>query len=320
MNYNRYYKNEDAAPHGHAASQESTILLATEQIIAENQAKIPLSEQNAIIRLTASVKKYGILEPLGVKFTTAESGYPSYLLIDGARRLRAATLAGIRRVPCIILPPNDPKCLQMAEISALKCQNQHYFVQAERFLYLIQTLHITQEELARKLGLSQSAVANKLRLLQFDAEERHLLCSTAQSERHARCFLRIHDKKLRLEVMAAVVKAKLNVADTEALISRTLGENTPISLKSTQNEPIKPQNAPIFQENTPKSPPLSRSVPGEDKQGIVPRKFALRDLTPLYNSIERTLSIFEKTGVAAEYQKQEDDYSAKITIYIPKHS
>ena len=320
MKYSCYSTNEDLARQGHQTPQESTVLLAIEQIIAETPTKIPLSEQNAIIRLTASVKKYGILEPISVKLTTTEGGYPSYVLIDGARRLRAATLASLGRVPCIILPPNDPKCLQMTEISALKCQNQHYFAQAERFLYLIKTLGITQEELARRLGLSQSAVANKLRLLQFDAEERHLLLTTAQSERHARAFLRISNKKLRLETITAAAKAKLNVVDTEALISRALVETTPIPPKSTQNTPQMAQNTPILQENAPKEPSADRRDTAKAGQGIVPRKFALRDLTPLYNSIERTLGIFEKTGVAAEYHKQEDEFAAKITIYIPKHS
>ena len=54
------------------------------------------------------------------------------------------------------------------------------------------------------------------------------------------------------------------------------------------------------------------------KTNITPRKFALQDLKPLYNSIERTLGIFQKTGVAAEYHKEEDEFAARIVIYIPK--
>ena len=331
--------SEVAARTSTPQAQESTVLLACEQIITEGTPKIPKNEQNAIIRLAASVKKYGILEPLGVKLSTTDHGYPVYLLIDGTRRLRAAMLAGLCKVPCVILAPNDKKCLQIAEISTIKCQNLHYFATAERFLYLIQTLGMTQEELARKLGLSQSAVANKLRLLQFKAQERHFLTTAELSERHARAFLRIRDEERRFEAMTAAARAHLNVAATEAMVATILGETAFKTQENAENAP----NTPVITANT---PPITEILPPthsqpsikpcdathetEDsaaakeptertkEQGIVPRKFALRDLTPLYNSIERTLGIFQKTGVTADFQKQEDDFAARITIYIPK--
>ncbi|MBE6604455.1 MAG: ParB/RepB/Spo0J family partition protein [Ruminococcaceae bacterium] len=325
---NAYFSTQEVPPTSVPAPQESTVLLACEQIITEAASKIPKNEQNAIIRLAASVKKYGVLEPLNVKLSTTEHGYPAYLLVDGTRRLRAAMLAGLGKVPCVILPPTDKKCLQMAEITAIKRQNPHYFTMAERFLYLIQTLGMTQEELARKLGLSQSAVANKLRLLQFEAQERHFLMTAELSERHARALLRIRDTQARFHAMTAVARDHLNVAATEALVAEILGENRPQASKMAENAPKTDENSakdPLY----PRQPEEVTSTPSAQTQardssqsgqvqGIVPRKFALRDLTPLYNSIERTLGIFKKTGVAADFKKEEDDFAARITIYIPK--
>ena len=84
-------------------------------------------------------------------------------------------------------------------------------------------------------------------------------------------------------------------------------------LKFTENSPFDAKND-DFKPKTPRKPAESRSR----GVGITPNKFILRDLKPLYTSIERTLGIFEKTGVCAEYTKEEDENYAHITIRIPK--
>lgn len=326
-----FYPQEQLAAPTARHTQESTVLLAPEQIVSQSPLKIPKNEQNSLIRLTASVKKYGILEPLCVKLSTTENGYPIYVLVDGARRLRAATAAGLSRVPCVVVQPGDTKCLQLEEISAIKHQNLHYFALAERFSYLMQTLHMTQEELARRVGLSQSAIANKLRLLQFSVEERRFLEAANLGERHARALLRIRHPQARWEAMRAIAQQGLNVAQAEAMVATLLGEHAHIKQENGEIAPKTPQNSPKTpippqkahageQENDGENAHASSETNNKAavRQGITPRKFALRDLTPLYNSIERTLSIFKKTGATAEYKKEEDDVAARITIYIPK--
>ncbi len=341
---NDFYQN--AAQITRGTTQDPPIFLAAEQIMPQNRTQGIKNEQNIIIRLANSIKKYGILEPLAVKPASGGSGYPVYELIDGERRYRAAAIAGVGKLPCIILPFSDPKCLQIAEIARLNQEKLHFFALAEAFSRLLREYHMTQEEIARRTGLSQSAVANKLRLLKFTAEERRLIVASSLTERHARAFLRLSDPLQRAEAITKAQRDHLNVAQTEALISRYFEKDAENALaKINTSAEIAPADASA----APESPFVSPEAPknafangffdqaegqaepprkcGSDAQfapfvaragGVTPRKFALRDLKPLYNSIERTLGIFQKTGVSAQYRKEEDEDAARIVIYIPK--
>jgi len=334
------------------SSAETPVFLAAEQILIPNIPKNAKKEQNAVIRLAASIKKYGILEPLCVKVSPQRDGFPLYELIDGERRFRAAALVGIGKLPCLILAPNDKKCLKSAAISGLRQEKLHFFALSEAFLHLMDKYQMTQEEIAEKMGLSQSAVANKLRLLRLSPEERRLIVSGGLTERHARAFLRLSDPQKRAEAITISVREGYNVAKTEALVAQIAGEKgreadlheptpepseqgtcngkPPIWAKNQpeiaekrdfwgKNDDFEPGIAPKPANETTSEPPLSptpsRTLRGA---GVMPRKFAMRDLKPLYNSIERTLGIFEKTGVCAEYSKQEDENFAHIVIRIPK--
>ena len=351
-----YYEQPVRYPQN--GTQDPPIFLLPEQIIPIGTPQNAKQEQNIIIRLSKSIEKYGILEPLAVKPTSKSTPYPLYELIDGERRYRAAAIAGITKIPCIILPLSAPKCLQMAEIMRLRQEKLHYFALAEAFLRLINEYHMTQDEIARRMGLSQSAVANKIRLLRFTAEERRIITAYQLTERHARAFLRLSDPKKRVEIIEKVQKHALTVARTEELISHLLrgrapeteenrafdteiaiqsalslgagaplgaeapsGTEAPLGTRATLNTSATLDAGATF--DAPINPKPSRAQgascqPKVPKSGIMPRKFALQDLKPLYNSIERTLGIFQKTGVAAEDRKEEDENAARIIIYIPK--
>lgn len=336
-----YYQN--TAPIAHR-QQDAQILLSAEQIVLLSPPPTPKNEQNTIIRLAASIKKYGILEPLSVKLSTGSDGFPVYELIDGARRYRAAALAGVGKIPCNVLSPADKSCLRAAYILQLRQENPHFFALAEAFSRLLEEYQMTQEEIARKMGLSQSAVANKLRLLRLSPEERHAILAANLTERHARAILRIPSPLDRAQAIAAVHRERYNVAKTEALVEQYLApKSTPDHAENAPNEAILPQNAaptvpqplilcqtrqqqaasegcepPTVSNATTQEPQTARPERSSSRGGIAPKKFALRDLNPLYTSIERTLGIFEKTGVSAEYSKREDEREACIVIRIPK--
>lgn len=320
-------------------SATTPIFLAAEQIILQQTPRNAKKEHNAVIRLAASIEKYGILEPLCVKISPRNDGFPLYELIDGERRFRAAALAGITKLPCLILAPNDKKCLKIAAIRALKQERLHFFALAEAFLHLIEKYKMTQEEIADKMGLSQSAVANKLRLLRLSPEERRLIVSGGLTERHARTFLRISDAEKRPEAISIALREGYNVAKTEELVQK-YSTKSPKAAETAEKgdtadkNAILPASLPFWEENHAELPENddfcgpndgfkhkeAPEIPQRPSRntGITPKKFALRDLKPLYNSIERTLGIFEKTGVCAEYTKQEDENFAHIMIRIPK--
>lgn len=284
---------------------DSTVNLRPDQIKLKSTVKTTEQSKNAIIRLANSIKKYGILEPLEVVPAENPSHSQSYDLISGERRLRAALLAGIESIPCRILSPNDKSCVISSLLARIRSENLHFFEQAAAFRMLINDFELTQEEIARKSGLSQSAVANKLRLLTLSKEEQTAITAAGLTERHARAILRLKSPQERQEAIAHVRANNLKVAATEQLVDAMLAAQ-----KDEQAVPKMPPEQPISVVLSPQHPP----------QGITPRKFALKDLTPLYNSIERTLSIFRKTGETVTCTREESREGVRIVIHIPGHN
>ncbi len=105
------------------------------------------------------------------------------------------------------------------------------FDEARAMVATLKLCEITQEELAKRLGVSQSYVANKLRLLKFSDEEIALIRENHLSERHARAVLRLEDKESRLEALKKVVDMKLNVRECEAIVEMLRDEDMPRRIK-----------------------------------------------------------------------------------------
>ena len=361
MNETAFFASRDyMGARGGAGNSENTgnlIYLRPEQI------RLPLSQRerkgdspNAVIRLAESLKKYGVLEPLSVRLVGDAGGFPAYELVSGARRLAAARLAGLPKLPCIVLPQDDKSYAIAGLIGSLRAGALNMFEQASLFRTLLDDFCMTQEEIARKLSLSQSAVANKLRLLRFSPEEKMAILTAKLTERHARALLRISDSEKRMAILDEVIAQKLNVAATESAIDAYLSRKQPAfsaamdnfsawqDEKTAENErksrsllfekPLSAQggisSGASFQINrtgddgatrTASSDFFVRESEGAREEPVFfPRKFALPDLRPLYNSIERTLSIFRKTGETANLAREEDENCFKIVITIPKRA
>lgn len=174
-------------------------------------------DNNAIIRLADSIRRYGILQPLTVRRSEDDDMY-DYELIAGERRLRAARMLGYFTVPCIIVEADEQMSAEMAIIENLLREDLNMFEQAYGFRKLIENHAMTQEEVARRMSLSQSAVANKLRLLKLSYEEQTAILETELTERHARALLRISDKDLRMESIRKIAAERWNVQQTEAYV------------------------------------------------------------------------------------------------------
>ena len=174
-------------------------------------------DNNAIIRLADSIRRYGILQPLTIRPAEDDELY-SYELIAGERRLRAAKMLGYFTVPCVILSVDESTSAEMAIIENLLREDLNMFEQAYGFKKLIENHSLTQEEVARRLSLSQSAVANKLRLLKLTFEEQKLILETNLTERHARALLKLDVTETRIETIRYIATNKLNVRQTEEYI------------------------------------------------------------------------------------------------------
>lgn len=170
----------------------------------------------ALADLCASIKEYGVLQPLLV--SPADDG--RYMLIAGERRLRASRLANLTEVPVIISDYTSQQIAEIALIENLQREDLHFLEEAEGYEQLMNEFHLTQEAMAARVGKKQSTIANKLRLLRLTAPVRKVLVEAGLSERHARALLKLDDDAKRLEVLAVVVEKNFSVRQTEDYIAR----------------------------------------------------------------------------------------------------
>ena len=152
--------------------------------------------EDELSALSRSIAENGILQPLTVR----KASQSEFELIAGERRLRAAILAGMKRVPCIIVKCTDKESAVYALLENLQRADLGIF------------------EEARGISRTQSTIANKLRLLKLSGEEQEWIENAGLTERHARALLRIDDEDIRREVLSKIISDNLNVSQTEALV------------------------------------------------------------------------------------------------------
>lgn len=204
-----------------ASGREIVMLERTAILPNPNQPRRQFDDES-IVRLADSIKRHGMIHPLTVRRCECVRGGYSYELISGERRLRAAAVAGLETLPCIVKPLSDEQSAEIALIENLLRCDLNVFEQAEAFRRLIERFGLSQLELADRLGLSQSAVANKLRLLRLSENERELILCNHLTERHARALLCIADESVRLEIIKFIAEHKLSVTATEAYIAELM--------------------------------------------------------------------------------------------------
>lgn len=171
--------------------------------------------------LADSIAVHGILQPL-----TVRQGPEGWQLISGERRLRAAKLAGLDTVPCIVAAVDEEGSSLLALVENLQRRDLDFLEEALALSQLVASYHMTQEEVARRLGKSQGAIANKLRLLRLDPDALMLLRSRGFTERHARALLRLAEAD-QLPAARHVVDYDLTVSATERYVAELLTPNAP---------------------------------------------------------------------------------------------
>ena len=249
-------------------------------------------DQNSIIRLADSIRRYGILQPLTVRPSDPDDIY-EYELIAGERRLRAAKMLGYLTVPCVIMEVTDETSAELAMIENLLRENLNMFEQAYGFKKLIENHHLTQEEVARRLSMSQSAVANKLRLLRLSYEEQRLILESGLTERHARAVLRIDRPQQRLFALRYAAENKLTVQALEEYIESALCSskqvNKPIEEPVSQH---KPTDLDAFQQE--------------------------RDMMDVVRNLRKKVELWNKTGKSASMSVANGLTTVEITLRFAK--
>ena len=176
---------------------------------------------DALTELANSIRQHGILQPLSVRRTGM-----TYELIAGERRLRAAQLAGLTEIPCIILTMDEQESGIAALVENLQRQDLDFIEEAQGISRLMSSCGFSQEQAAKLLGKSQSAIANKLRILRHSRQVLEALREAALTERHARALLKLGSEEDKLAAIAVIAQQAMSVARAESYISSLLREKT----------------------------------------------------------------------------------------------
>ena len=236
-----------------------------------------LFDDSQLAELSASIAEYGVISPLTVRLH-----FGRYELVAGERRLRAARMAGLKKVPCIVLDVNMEESSMLAMVENLQRQDLDFLEEARGIANLMRMYGLSQEECARRLGRSQSSVANKLRLLKLPDDVLAALRDNGLTERHGRALLRLPDAESRRAALAHIVQEGLNVAQTDRYVDSLLAPK--------------------------------KDAPRAGRK----RSFILKDVRVFLNSLTHSLDVMKKGGIDAGFKKEETDDEFIVTISIPK--
>jgi ParB family chromosome partitioning protein len=167
-------------------------------------------DQSKLDELAQSILGSGIIQPLLVR---PKGGL--FELIAGERRWRAAQIAGLSRVPAIIREIPDDKLLELALIENIQRQELNPIEEANAYKRLIETLGLTQDEIARRVGRDRTFITNYLRILKLPTEIQQLLEGEKLTFGHARALLGISDAVLQRRFAQKIIKHSWSVRDTE---------------------------------------------------------------------------------------------------------
>jgi ParB family chromosome partitioning protein len=229
-----------------------------------------------LLELAQSIDENGLLHPITVTFNEDKP-----VLVAGERRLRAAKIAGLKEIPCIVVEVSGSRAALLTLIENLQRENMNCFEEAEGIKRLITTYGLTQEEAAHQLGCAQSTIANRLRILRLSQEERDIIIREGLTERHARALLRL-DEQQRKSALMRIIKNNLNVAQTERLVDEVLGT----------------------------------SKPKEKRRNTMP---LIRDVRLFLNTVNNAIDTMRRSGIDASAEKVETDEYIEYFVRIPKN-
>ena len=191
-------------------------------------------DELALEELATSIKKLGIVQPLTVR----ETGDGRYQLIAGERRLRAARLAGLTRVPAYVRTADDQAMLELALVENIQREDLDSVEVAISFQRLIEECKLTQEQLSDRVGKQRSTVANYLRLLKLPAEIQLGIKNKQLMMGHARTLVNIEDPKKQINVYYQIIDGQLSVRQAEELVRHLQSEKTKDPAKAEKKKKL----------------------------------------------------------------------------------
>lgn len=250
-------------------------LLPHENILPNpNQPRVRF-DYNELEGLAVSVRTNGMLQPINVRKRTDGK----YELISGERRLRAARMVGMTKLPCVVMDVSDEQSALFAIIENVQRQNLDFFEEAVAIERLMTEYGLSQEEISKKLGKAQSTLSNKLRLLRLPEDLRDKISYAGLTERHARALLSLPDNSTRGRVLDIIIERHLTVSESERLI----------------NDVLRRKKA--------KKRPQMRTY---------------KDMRIFINTLNHAVDVIRKAGIEADTAKSETDEYFEYVIRISK--
>ena len=173
--------------------------------------------------LAESIRVHGVMQPLTVRQTPGDF----YEIIAGERRWRASRMAGLSKIPCVVIEADDKKAMELALIENLQRQDLNPVEEAMGYQQLMSEHAMTQEEMANRVGKSRSAVANSLRLLGLTPKCLEQLREGKLTAGHARAVLSLKNEKLQQEAAQKIINLGLSVRQAELLCKNMAKEPAP---------------------------------------------------------------------------------------------
>lgn len=224
--------------------------------------------------LAQSIRENGILQPITVRKREDKK----YELISGERRLRAARLVGMVKIPSIVINIDDKNSAMFSIIENLQRQSLNFFEEAEAIEKLVGEYAMSREEVAQKLGLAPSTVSNKLRILRLPEEMRFELARSGLTESHARALLMLEDDNQRSRALSIIVDRHLNVAESERMINQMINRN------NRSRNPLR----------------------------------GIRDVRLFINTLNHAVDTIRRAGVEADAARSETEEYIEYVVRIPK--
>lgn len=237
-------------------------------------------DHDSLKELSESIRQYGVIQPVTVR--KMHDG--TYELVAGERRLKACGLAGMLKIPAIVIEMEDDDSAIVALVENIQRQNLSFLEEANAYAALLSKHKITQEELAKRLGKTQSAIANKIRLLKLPGVVRELIKDNKLTERHARSLLRLDSEEKQLYALKKTIDYSFNVKQTEALVDKIIKSGIPE--EGTMKKPLNP----------------------------------MKDIRVFFKTVSRAVSMMNDNGIEATAVKDETDLYYEYVIRIPKQA
>lgn len=189
-------------------------------------------DEEALNELASSIKEHGVFQPIIVK-----KSIKGYEIIAGERRFRASKLAGMQTIPAIVKDFSDEEMMQIALLENLQRENLTSIEEAKAYKSIIESMNITQDELAKKVGKSRSHITNILGLLKLPASVQDMVLYNKLSMGHARVLSKLDDPKIVEDLAQRVITEDLSVRKLESLVYDN--EEKEVKTKKSSNNEYK---------------------------------------------------------------------------------